>query len=257
MNLDLTIDNHVHTSLCRHATGSMEDYVCQAMRMGLKGICFLEHLEVAINYPQRTWLTEEDFDQYFAEGLRLKRNYQDRIRVLLGVEVGFNPDAIDTLLKKIQQRPWDRVGLSYHYILAPGRHNHLNILSRNPDNLAILSKYDMRELLTHYFKALIEAVSTIPADTLCHLDAGFRHLTGICLEPEHFELIECLLQAIKTHSMALEINTSGIRNRGKPYPAASIIRRAVARGIPLVAGSDAHRPEDVGRDFSRLPALLS
>ena len=32
---------------------------------------------------------------------------------------------------------------------------------------------------------------------------------------------------------------------------------AVERGIPLSAGSDAHRPEDVGRYFDRLPAYLA
>ncbi|THB75203.1 MAG: restriction endonuclease, partial [Desulfobulbaceae bacterium] len=155
------------------------------------------------------------------------------------------------------KRSWDRVGLSYHYISVKNRDNHLNILTRNPDNLAILKSYDISALLTHYFKTLIGAVELIPANTLCHLDAGFRHVEGVALDAEHRELIEQLLETVKNHSMSLEINTSGIRNRGIPYPEESIIRLALSHGIPLVAGSDAHRPEDVGRDFDRLEALLS
>jgi len=56
--------------------------------------------------------------------------------------------------------------------------------------------------------------------------------------------------------MALEINTSGFSIRGNPFPLPAIIQMAIEREIPLQAGSDAHKPEDVGRDFHKLPALL-
>jgi len=56
--------------------------------------------------------------------------------------------------------------------------------------------------------------------------------------------------------MALEVNTSGYRTKEQPYPSLAILQKAVARNIPLVAGSDAHRPEDVGRYFDRLPDLM-
>ena len=62
---------------------------------------------------------------------------------------------------------------------------------------------------------------------------------------------------MQERGIALEINTSGFDYRGTPFPAAWIITLAVERGIPLSAGSDAHRPEDVGRYFDRLPAYLA
>ena len=55
--------------------------------------------------------------------------------------------------------------------------------------------------------------------------------------------------------MALEVNASGCRMRGEPFPARDIIREAVRRNITLVAGSDAHRPTDVGR-FEMLAETL-
>jgi histidinol-phosphatase (PHP family) len=57
---------------------------------------------------------------------------------------------------------------------------------------------------------------------------------------------------MRQKNMALEVNTAGIAQRGEPYPARWIIDEAVALGIPLSAGSDAHRPEEVGRSFHLL-----
>ena len=62
---------------------------------------------------------------------------------------------------------------------------------------------------------------------------------------------------INEAGMALEINTSGYDLRNQPFPSTDIILRARDMQIPLRAGSDAHRPEDVGRHFDKLPALLA
>ena len=38
------IDYHVHTSLCYHASGTMEAYIRRGIEIGLSDICFLDHL---------------------------------------------------------------------------------------------------------------------------------------------------------------------------------------------------------------------
>jgi len=75
-------------------------------------------------------------------------------------------------------------------------------------------------------------------------------------DEDYIEQIRILLEAVKKKGMALEINTSGFAIRRVPFPAPFVLKEALALGIPLVAGSDAHRPEDVGRDFNLLPAYL-
>jgi histidinol-phosphatase (PHP family) len=75
--------------------------------------------------------------------------------------------------------------------------------------------------------------------------------------PHHCEQIERLLEEIKLAGMALEINTSGILKRNEPFPRFATIIRAIKMGIPLLAGSDAHKPEDIGRFFDTLPEQLN
>ncbi|KAB2889194.1 MAG: histidinol-phosphatase [Desulfobulbaceae bacterium] len=251
-SIDTSCDGHVHTRFCHHASGEMEDYVRAAITCGLKKLCFLEHMEVGVRYREVTWLTENDFDDYFREGERLRRIYRDKIGIGLGVEVGYSPGHLDTLRERLANRPWDRIGLSFHYALLPGQSDHLNLLSRKEENIRRARDLGADSILSHYFSSLIDAVTQLPADVLCHLDAALRYLPNLTYSPDHLEQIDTLLDLVRQKRLALEINTSGLPIRGEPFPSAAIVAKAVQREIPLVAGSDAHRPDDVGRHFDRL-----
>lgn len=251
--LDLTIDGHVHTRLCRHAVGEMEDYVRVAQERGLKKLFFLEHLERGIEYFERTWLSEADFAEYFRRGQELKEQYRETLQVGLGVEVGYNPLHRDELLEALAARPWERIGISYHFMEVAGQH--YNLVSRRSENLLALGRLGLAHVLSVYFATLLEAVEILPGQVVCHLDAAMRHHPEVRLAASHYRQIEEILAAMARREMALEINASGMARRGQPYPAREIIIEALRRGIPLTAGSDSHRPEDVG-GFAKLAAWL-
>lgn len=250
---DPSCDGHVHTSFCGHAHGAMEEYVVAAISRGLSEIVFLEHLECGINYFESTWLTEKDFVAYHQEGVRLRQVYGDRICIGLGVEVGYNPEAVPALLGVLSRHRWDRIGISYHYYAIGGRH--YNVVSRRPCNLEALSSHGVERVIGEYLDGLLDAVHQLPGTVVCHLDAVLRHLPGVRFSDGHRNQISRLLVAMRERNMALEINTSGFVHRGAPYPAWEVIQEAASIGIPLLAGSDAHRPSEVGRHFDRLEAL--
>ena len=253
--LDRSIDNHVHTSLCKHASGTMEEYVQAGIALGLRKIIFLEHLEVGIHYRQPTWLSVEEFDLYFAEGEKLRRKYADQIRIGLGVEAGYNPARVEGIIDILGRYSWDAVGLSYHFMEIDGRH--YNLVSRRKSNMEILGSLGVSRVVARYFQIILEAVEKIPADFVCHLDAVMRHHPQTCFNSENDAVIDEIFAAMAAKGMALEVNFSGIRIRGEPYPAYKYIRRAVEKGVRLVAGSDAHRPQDVGRFDKFTEALVS
>lgn len=252
--IDTSFDGHVHTKLCHHAVGEMEEYVQHAIRCGLRTLCFMEHLETEIVYQPPCWLEDTDFTQYFTEGERLQRVYGERIEIRLGVEMGVNPRATETILQRLTRFPVERIGLSCHFHLHAG--SHLNLLSRRQQSLARLAELGADTVITTYFDTLIQAVNTLPCDVLCHLDAVLRHLPGIRFNDSHRQQIGQLLDAVKAKGLALEINTSGFDYRGTPFPAPWIITEALARELPLQAGSDAHAPHEVGRYFEQLPDYL-
>ena len=252
--IDTSIDGHVHTKLCHHARGEMEEYVLAAIDRGLGKLVFLEHLEVGIDYFESTWLTEEDFDYYQAEGRRLQEKYKGRMEIGLGVEAGYNPTFLAETQRRLNLHSWDRIGISYHFMETDS--DHLNLVSSKQRNIDALDKFGVDKVVSKYYEELLDAVEKLPGQVLCHIDAVMRHHPNVIITPEHNMLIDELLDAVARNNMSLEVNTSGYRVKNEPYPSLDILRKAVKKNIPLIAGSDAHRPEDVGRYFEKLPELI-
>ncbi len=247
-DIDRYTDGHVHSRLCHHGFGEMEEYVLAAIDKGLTSLIFLEHFEVAISYFEVTWLTADDFSYYRAEGKRLHEKYKDVITVETGAEVGFNPQCIDEIQSFIKSEPWARVGLSYHFMPVAGE-EHINMLSRKHANIERINEYGGERLLTAYYEGLLLAVQSIDADVVCHLDAGLRHAKSIAYQDVHWQLIAKILDVMVVRKMGLEINTSGLSVRGESFPCQRIIDMANERNLQMVLGSDAHKPEQVGRGF--------
>ncbi|WP_417914661.1 histidinol-phosphatase [Candidatus Electronema sp. JM] len=248
--LDLSGDHHIHTKFCNHASGEMEEYVQAAVSKGLRTMTFLEHLECGLLYEQQIWLTPELFRLYFAEGLRLRKKYAGQIAVRLGVEIGWNAFAAEELLAVLESFPFEHRGLSCHFYFDGSRH--LNLLSSKREHIDALAAIGPEPVLDAYFASLIEACAAIPCDKLCHLDAALRHLPPFRLTARHHKLISELLQLMLKKNIALEVNTSGYEVRPQPYPVLDIIWQAADLGIPLIPGSDAHHPRQVGRYFELL-----
>lgn len=255
--LDLSRDGHVHTSWCRHAVGTMEEYVLAALERGLTGLMFLEHFEAGINAPRRTWLTSEDFARYREEGRRLRRLYAGRIEIGLGVEVGYNPRELEATKKFLAVNSWDQIGISCHFLEIAGRH--YNLLSSDRQTLAVFDAYGIEKALGAYFKLLAEAVELLPGNVLCHLDAALRHHPGIApalSAQSSTSALDRIFQVMAAKGTALEVNTSGfIHHRRQAYPSSDLLARAAVHRLPLCLGSDAHQPKEVGRFFGPMADL--
>lgn len=230
----------------------MEEYIKSAVTAGLKKITFLEHMEEGIIADKTTWLTEKDFDLYFKEGSRLQTKYQDVIRIGLGVECGYNPFCEDILLKRLESRQWDRVGVSCHFHWLKQERCHLNLFSSRKRNISLVAQHNPRKILEHYFDCLLAAVKFLPATMVCHLDGALRFHPGICLTETHYQQIDGLLGEMNKRGVELELNSSGITIREEQFPNSRIVEMASKHNIQFAFSSDAHKPEDVGKYFNRL-----
>ena len=68
--------------------------------------------------------------------------------------------------------------------------------------------------------------------------------------------LDRLVERVARAGVLVEINTAGLhRPVGEAYPSLDILRRLRGAGAGITFGSDAHRPEEVGRDFDRAVAL--
>ncbi len=246
-------DLHVHTKYCNHAKGEMEDYVRSARKRGLSEVGFLAHVEVGIDIPRKTWLNDDELDIYWEEGQELKKRYKCDLTVSLGLELGFNQSAVPRLREVMARRSWDRIGLAYHFVPESG--SLLNICSQySVDRLKLL---DQQALTMTYYQGLLEGISIIKPDFVCHLDVVRKRMEDKSESKDIKEIVRRIIERMAAENVALEINTAGYGIVDEPYPAPWILTLAIEHNLKFVLGSDSHHPDQVGRFFSKAVTYIA
>jgi histidinol-phosphatase (PHP family) len=240
------IDYHVHTRLCNHASGTMEQYIRCAIEKGLSEFCFLDHLTLNENGRDQS-MGPDDVPLYVYAVRRLQDKYKNKIDIKLGLEVDFTPIHAETALDIINRFSFDMIGGSIHFV------EEKNIVSsrNNPPGLSP----DDTEFFDQYL-VLIEMLADYSCfDVICHLDVVKKF--GIHPPADFFEKMDAILTKIKYTDLVIEINTSGLSHPAKSvYPDPLILKRCFEKNIPVTFGSDAHRPEQIGRNFDEAVSIL-
>ncbi len=166
----------------------------------------------------------------------------DGLTLRLGIEADYFPGSTESLAHLLAAYPWDYVLGSVHWLGGWG-FDHLNRLER-------WQVRDIDQVYRRYFRLLVEAAETGLFDSMAHPDvvkvAGFRPT----FDPG--QLYEETARALAAAGVAVEVSTAGLRRPvAELYPAEPFLRACCTHGVPITLASDAHVPEDVGRDLDR------
>jgi len=255
------MDYHSHNRRCGHAMGEIEDYVKVAIEKNFKEIGITDHfpLGAIIDDPQfqkiikKASMDVKEFPNYIEDIKRVKEKYRDKISVRISTEVNFaTPGRALTRQKKILEPFMD----DFDYLLGAIHdikwHDSPVIIMDPREGSEALKKYGIEKINLEYINKLIKLVETNFFDVIAHFDNN-----RILMRPNkpHYsentwqKLLD-LLDKIKNKGMAIEINTSGtLKGIGSQFPADEIVIEIIKRDIPLLLGSDAHRPKNIGYSF--------
>lgn len=243
-------DCHVHSSFSGDSNMNCEDAINTAINMGLQGISFTDHLD--FDYPDYDDVFLIDFDQYSAAMDRLKKDYNDRIKVFKGIEVGIQPHVIDSTLEVINGYDFDIVIASVHVVDKLDLHNGDFCKSKT-----------QRESYTRYLEEVLQTVNSFENfDIIGHLDLIRRY--G-CYDnkslsyADYSDLIDAILKQIIKMGKGIEVNSSGFRyNLSSPMPDFSIIKRYKELGGEIICtSSDAHTAEHIAYKFDYLKEMIA
>lgn len=249
------IDYHVHPDFSHDATGSVKDYCLRASELGLKEICFTTHYEPD---PERANIehvivggvrqsVESDWPQYYFAAIEESRRTFSRLRVRVGVEVGYEKGLERQIAGFLGRYQFDYVLCGIHLV------NHIAItagaeLEKLRECCQSLGAEWFAETFFDYVSA---AVGSGLFDSIAHLDV-YRKYAAQLFGPEletacRGRLLRAVVQ-IAAAGIGLEVNTSGMRRPGgETYPPEWVVRAARDAGVRVfTVGSDAHRPEDLG-----------
>ena len=233
-------DYHLHTSLCGHAVGEMEEYLAAAERAGLTEVGFSDHLPQYFLPPDQRnpglGMGEEELPRYVEKVLRL-REAAAPVRLKLGAEADYVPGHEEALARILDRYPFDYVLGSVHYIDGWG--------FDNPELIDGYSRRDIGQLYEQYFSLLQAAARTGLFDVMAHPDLikkfGYRPAGNIT------PLYEATARIFAEAGVCVEVNTAGLRVPARElYPAPGFLAACRRRGVPVTLGSDAHRPDQVG-----------
>ncbi len=243
-------DYHVHTRLCNHAEGVMSDFVLRAIEIGLKEICFLDHLTLQ-DQGKELSMTPGEVPMYFQAVQVLKKKFADRIDVKAGLEIDFSETHADMAADIVNTYSFDVIGGSVHFPEG------FDVVRRSSTwgNKGDYTDEDVNRVYSRYYETMSRMLDYDYFDILCHFDLAkkFGRKPSRSFDNEIIEI----LRKVKQKDLTLELNTSGYAHpAGESYPAPDIIKKCSDFGIRFVLGSDAHDPKSVGRYFDKAIRLL-
>ncbi len=246
----MPVDYHIHTRLCGHAEGELEEYVAAAQQKGLREIGFADHIPMYFLPPAERdpaiAMPAEELPLY----ARMVRDVQEKTApypVKFGLEADYAPGLEKELAAILRDYEFDFVLGSVHFLDGWG--------FDNPKYLAGYDRWDRDELYDRYFELLGRAAASGLFDIIAHPDLikkfGYRPAGDIT------RLYEETVKTIAAAGICVEVNTAGLRAPVREiYPQARFLELCCRYRVPVSLGSDAHRPDQVGAGFQAAVALL-
>jgi histidinol-phosphatase (PHP family) len=234
-------DYHLHTPLCRHATGEPGEYAKRALAVGLTEIGFSDHSPMPRDDFDNWRMYARQLDEYVARVRQAQKDFP-QLTIRLGLEVDYLPGGEDWIRGLAARHPWDYFIGSVHYVSDSWAID-------DPQKLSEWKHRQADEVWAAYFDRLTMAAETGFFEIIGHVDLPKKF--GHRPPPDCLALYEKFLAAAKKNSCAIELNTAGLRKDCREiYPSRQFLELVFRAGVPITFGSDAHAPGEVGMNFA-------
>ena len=234
-------DYHVHTTDSPDAYNTVGDIAAAALKAGLGEIAITDHCEYKEYYNGGDFIrVSNSIPLRGADGGVVFPPAGDKVAVLRGIELGQPHNNTEKAEKIINSADFDVVLASIHVIRGMPDFASIDYRSNDPE-----------KLLKQYRQELLELIKWGQFDVLAHLTYPLRYIRGVWGYDAGFNNIQGFRQIFREmikRGIALEINTSGMRNDLKDYmPGMEFTELYLDCGGKLITvGSDAHFPEHAG-----------
>ena len=245
-------DQHIHCLCSPDSRAPMRDMAEAARDHGMALVCFTDHVEMddsRTGQPHPDWAVQwpkiRDAHAHF--------DPPAGIEVRMGVELAA-PNHDPALAAEIcQAAEWDFILGSLHNLRG----------AEDFYYMTYVSEAQCEELNRAYLAELLEIAGMDCFDVMAHVGYTTRYMSRAGFTEEirpgkYREELTALFRALIHAGKGIEVNASGLRQMGSPYPNAEVLALYRELGGEIVSvGSDAHRPEDAGIGIREAMELLS
>ena len=235
----MILDYHMHLRApdesIEHTVEAVERFVDAAAERGIDEIGFTEHVyyfeqtRPLWSLPYQAERCKYDLDDYVDAVVEAKRR---DFPVKLGLEVDYQPQTADEMDRILDPYPWDYLIGSVHFVDGYG-------IDAEP---SLVDAVGREEAWRRYYEWLSGASERV--EVLGHPD--LVKFFGAELDWDWTSV------AASLDGACLEVSSAGLHKpHGKLYPSTELLTAGKARGMPITTASDAHVPQNVGRDLDR------
>ena len=258
-------DWHTHNEMCHHAVGSIEDYLRQAIKSRLQTIGLSDHfpyefLKNIERIPFEEYaITLPEIEGYLSTAETFREKFKSNINVRIGFEVDFFKNqalALNKHLTKVKNRLDYILGSMHILNFRDGRGAWGFDDSRFRNDFEY---YGSQQVYINYYKKLQKMIRSedFDFDIVGHIDLPKKFNDNPTKKEAVFDEVLKTLELIKARDLTVEINTGGLRKPCKEqYPSEKIIKEIYSLDIPILLGSDAHKPKDIGYKFKKILKII-
>lgn len=248
-------DYHVHLERGPFTIEWIEKFLEVGKRRGIIEIGFSEHghrfkeaAKLIASKGFRGKWTSGEATESIEDYIKLVEKAKDMgLPVKLGIEMDYIPEYEKEIGEFIRQYPFDYVLGSVHWLGDFG--------FDHPDLIDKWDNLDIDKVYVEYFNTLLSAVKSGIFDVIAHPDVikVFGHKAKGDMS-KHYKK---LAKAMKDMDLCAEVSTAGLRKPvGEIYPSPQLMECFYDYKVPIMLNSDAHIPEDIGRDFDKAVSFI-
>lgn len=238
-------DYHIHSYFSADCTTEMEKTIEQAIKVGLKEICFTDHIDY--DYPDPSIQFEFDLADYDQKVRGMQEIYAPAIQIKKGIEIGIQPHLLRKYEQVLAKETFDFIICSMHTTERKDLHSGAFFKGKSIDH-AYQAYYDELLGCVRGFKNF---------DVLGHLDLVKRY-TKEKSKGDFHDIIKTIFKEIIPHGKGIELNTSGFRyGLESGMPSIDILKLYKECGGEIITlGSDSHVETTLAYRFNEAVEML-
>ena len=246
----LEYNYHTHTYRCGHAAGEEEEYIIEAIKLGIKRLGISDHIFLPNHSQPKVRGDFIELEGYLSSLIFLKDLYKDVIEIKIGFEAEYLPSYLPYYKKLLDNHDIDYLILGQHCY-------------EEDDELKFyFSKEPSLEGFNRYVDDVIKGMDTGLFTYLAHPDLFYnsnRFLNKEDLEKGSRRIIEKAIEL----DIPLEINMCGMKKHNydtETHYHSNFFFELVKeyKDVKLVYGVDAHFPDWINEeDIKKLKDFAS
>lgn len=242
-------DYHVHTAFSQDSKAHITTQIEEAIRQRFDEIAITDHME------------KEDIDgvirfnmqisDYLRSVKEMQEYYKNKIKIKIGVEVGYEPRWHEEIMSLIKPEDFDFIICSTH-----------KCEEEDMGEGKFFEGKTQRQGYMRYFEEVLNTIRQFENfNVFGHIDYINRYGQFndkiLCIK-DYKDVIYEMLKRLKDSSRGIEINTSGIRyGLGHFNPQIEVLKMYLDMGGEIITiGSDSHFTQHIGYLWDEAALLL-